>query len=663
MEEKLHARMRALVDRLNETARAYYVEDEPILSDKEWDALYDELVALEKEAGERMPDSPTRRVGGAPSPAFVSYRHEAPLWSMDKAKTEAGLREWAARAQRLWQAAVDRGEALPPIAYEIEYKFDGLTISLTYDGGQLVQAATRGNGEVGEAILDQVRTIRTVPLSIPFPGRLVVQGEGIMKLSTLAAYNRTAEEPLKNARNGAAGALRNLDPQVTARRRLDAFVYSVSLIEGRTLATQQETLAFLAEMGFPVSPFHASAATIDEAMDVLRQVEAARETLDFLIDGAVIKINDLKTHEALGYTDKFPRWAVAYKFEAEETTTLLEDVTWELGRTGKLTPLAHLSPVELAGVTVKRATLNNWGDIQKKRVRIGARVWVRRSGDVIPEILGRVDEEEHGERDIVPPAVCPFCGTPVVERGANLFCDNPVCRPRVVAALAHYASRNAMDIETFSEKTAGLLYDSIGLRDASGLYALTAEQLVGLPGMGERKADNLLRAIEGSKARPLDAFLYALGIPGVGRKTARDLAARFGTLEAFREAPLEALVEIPEVGEIIAQNIVAFFGDPAQAQAVDRLLAHGVAPAPVARTGQDGALSGKTVVVTGTLSRLSRKEAEALIEEAGGKAAGSVSGRTSLVVAGEAAGSKRAKAEALGIPVIDEEAFLAMLGR
>lgn len=655
-------RMRALVDRLNETARAYYVEDAPVISDKEWDALYDELVKLEQETGERLPDSPTRRVGGEPLPGFTPYRHEVRLWSMDKAQTEAALREWDARAHRLWQAAVDGGADLPPITYEVEYKFDGLTISLTYDGGHLVQAATRGNGEVGEAILEQVRTIRSIPLTIPYQQHLVVQGEGIMRLSTLAEYNRTATEPLKNARNGAAGALRNLDPRVTAQRRLDAFIYNVSLIEGKALATEMEMLDFLRAQGFPVNAFDAPVANIDEAIEVLHQVEARRESLDFLIDGAVVKINDLATHEALGYTDKFPRWAVAFKFEAEETTTLLRDVTWELGRTGKLTPLAHLDPVELAGVTIRHATLNNWGDIQRKKLRIGCRVWIRRSGDVIPEILGRVDEEEPDERDIERPAVCPACGTPVVERGANLYCDSDECKPRQVAELAHFASRSAMDIETFSDKTASLLYDEIGLRDPSGLYDLKAEQLVGLPGMGEKKAENLLTAVEKSKTRPLSAFIYALGIPGVGSKTARDLAAHFGTLDALRGTDLETLVEIPEVGGIIAQNIVEFFADPVQMAVLDRLLARGVSPAPVEKPRQDGVFAGMTVVVTGTLETMSRKDAEQAIEAAGGKTAGSVSKKTSYVVAGEAAGSKLAKAEKLGVPVLDEAAFRKMLG-
>ncbi len=652
--------MRALVDRLNETARAYYVEDAPLISDKEWDALYDELVRLEAETGERLPDSPTRRVGGEPLPGFAPYRHEARLWSLDKAQSEGALRDWAARAEKLWLMAIDGGAVLPPLSYAVEYKFDGLTISLTYDGGVLTQAATRGNGEVGEAILDQARTIRSVPLTIPYKGHLIVQGEGIMRLSALAAYNKTADEPLKNARNGAAGALRNLDPRVTAKRRLDAFLYNITRPEDVGLTDHMQMWAFLKENGFPISPLAEQVATIDEAIAIIREVEGERTTLDFLIDGVVIKIADFATRDALGTTDKFPRWAVAYKFEAEETTTRLLDVTWELGRTGKLTPLAHLEPVELAGVTVRRATLNNWGDVQRKRVRVGCRVFIRRSNDVIPEILGRTPEEEPDERDVELPAACPACGAPVEARGAHLFCTGHDCKPRMVAELAHFAGRDAMDIETFSDKTAALLYDERGVRSPSDLFALTAEQIVGLPGMGEKKAANLLAALEGAKTRPLDAFVFALGIPGVGRKTARDLAKRFGTLDALRGADLDTLTQIPEVGGIIAQNIVEFFADPAEADEVDRLLAAGIAPEAV-EVAQGGAFQGRTVVVTGSLTSMTRQEAERAIEAAGGKAAGSVSKKTSLVVAGEAAGSKLAKAEALGVLIVTEEEFLLML--
>lgn len=506
-------RMRELVDRLNETARQYYVLDEPTLSDKEWDALYDELVALEKETGTVLPDSPTRRVGGEPLTGFVQHRHLARLWSLDKAQSVQALRDWAVRAQKLRDAAVMDGNPLPELSYVVEHKFDGLTINLTYEDGHLVQAATRGNGAVGEGILAQAMTIQDVPLSVPYKGRFEIHGEAIMRLSVFERYNQTAAEPLKNPRNGAAGALRNLDPAVTRSRRLSVFFYDVGYIEGRTFASQAEMVAFMAENGFNLSECEIECETMDQAIDAVHAIEEQRGSLDYMIDGAVINIRDFETRLALGYTEKFPRWAVAYKFEAEEVTSTLLDVVWEPGRTGKLTPLAHLSPVEVAGATVSRATLNNWGDIQRKRVKLFAKVWVRRSNEVIPEIMGRVEEYAPGEREIEKPTVCPACGAELVERGAHLFCPNADgCKPQTVARLSHFASRDAMDIDAFSEKTAAQLYDELKIAEPAQLYGLTVEDLSGLYRFGEKKAQNLVAALLKSKDCQLDAFVYALSL-------------------------------------------------------------------------------------------------------------------------------------------------------
>ena len=653
--------MRELVDWLNETAYQYYTLDDPTVSDREWDAKYDELVCMERETGERLPDSPTRRVGGAVLPYFEPHTHLARLWSMDKAQSVDALRDWARRAEKL------RAEAnadLPAPEYVVEHKFDGLTINLTYENGQLVGAATRGNGVVGEEILPQVRTIRSVPLSIPFQSRMEVHGEGFMRISVLEAYNRTAKEPLKNPRNAAAGALRNLDPAVTAARRLDACFYDVGYIEGKAFANQREMMDFLRENRFPVSDCEIYCPTLERAIEAVREIEQTRGDLDYMIDGAVLKLCDFATRDALGFTDKFPRWAVAYKFEVEEVTTLLTDVTWQIGRTGKLTPLAHVEPVELAGATVRRATLNNWTDIQRKRVRIGARVWIRRSNEVIPEIMGRVDEFEPGERDVEKPAVCPECGSPLEERGAHLFCPNrDGCRRQIVMRLSHFAGRDAMDIDTFSEKTAEQLVDAGLLQEADQLYRLTAEQLTGLDRFGEKKAAKLVAAIEASKHRRLDAFIYAIGIPNIGVKTARDLAERFGSMDALRAATAEELTGMDDVGEIVAESVRGFFADPANRRLVDALLAEGVVPEAPQRPAEGGAFEGMTVVVTGTLASMSRAEAEEAVRQAGGKAAGSVSKKTSLVVYGEAAGSKLTKAQALGVPVADEAEFLRRLGR
>ena len=653
--------MRKLVDWLNETAYQYYTLDDPTVSDREWDAKYDELVRMERETGERLPDSPTRRVGGAVLPYFEPHAHLARLWSMDKAQSVDALRDWARRAEKL------RAEAnadLPAPEYVVEHKFDGLTINLTYENGQLVGAATRGNGVVGEEILPQARTIRSIPLSVPFRGRMEVHGECFMRISTLEAYNKTAKEPLKNPRNAAAGALRNLDPAVTAARRLDACFYDVGYIEGKAFANQREMMDFLRENRFPVSDCEIYCPTLERAIEAVREIEQTRGDLDYMIDGAVLKLCDFATRDALGFTDKFPRWAVAYKFEAEEVTTLLTDVTWQIGRTGKLTPLAHVEPVELAGATVRRATLNNWTDIQRKRVRIGARVWIRRSNEVIPEIMGRVDEFEPGERDVEKPVVCPECGSPLEERGAHLFCPNrDGCRRQIVMRLSHFAGRDAMDIDTFSEKTAEQLVDAGLLQEADQLYRLTAEQLTGLDRFGEKKAAKLVAAIEASKHRRLDAFIYAIGIPNIGVKTARDLAERFGSMDALRAATAEELTGMDDVGEIVAESVRGFFADPANRRLVDALLAEGVVPEAPQRPAEGGTFEGMPVVVTGTLASMSRAEAEEAVRQAGGKAAGSVSKKTSLVVYGEAAGSKLTKAQALGVPVADEAEFLRRLGR
>lgn len=656
-------RMRGLIDKLNEASRRYYDQNESDISDDEWDAMYAELRKLEEKTGERMADSPTRRVGGAVMEGFEQHRHIARLWSMDKAQSEEEILAWAQRCEKQTTEA----GGLPKNSYCVEYKLDGLTVNLTYDGGRLIQAATRGNGEVGEAILPQAMTIRTIPLTIPFTGRMEVQGEGIMRLSELKKYNETSAEPLKNARNAAAGALRNLDPQVTASRHLDAFFYQIGYIEGRSFETQQDMLDFMKANGLNISPFVRPAQTIEEALEAVHQIEKERETLDFLIDGATIKITDMRTREVLGTTDKFPRWSIAFKFPAQETVTKLLKITWEVGRTGKLTPLAHLSPVDICGVTVKRATLNNYDDICRKRVRIGSEVWVRRSNDVIPEIMGVVwdGEGEAPETDIQPPTICPACGGPLVklrQDGVHLFCLNRTsCRPQAIARMAHFASRQGMDIETFSTRTAGLFYDELGVRSAADLYSLDREKLVALKGFGEKKADKLFAELEKSKDCELDAFLFAIGIPNIGKKTAYDLMAHFGTLEALMGATEQELVDIEDVGEIVASSITEYFADEENRRFVNRLLEAGVHPQMHMQEDAGTLFEGLTFVLTGTLPTLSRAQAQEMIRKNGGKATGSVSKKTSIVLAGESAGSKLDKARELGVTIIDEAQFLRMI--
>ena len=652
----MEQRIRELVDKLNEYSKAYYVLDAPKISDKEYDELYDELLRLEEQSGIILPDSPTQRVGGDPLPCFEPHTHIHRLWSLDKVRTREDLIDWGRRVERIAES-----QHLPRVKYALEYKFDGLTINLTYEGGRLITGATRGNGIVGEDITPQIKTIRTVPLTIPFKGKMEVQGECYMKLSVLDEINKTTDEKLKNARNAAAGALRNLDPRITAKRRLDCYCYNVGYIEGKKLETQDEMLGFLRENGFTVSDYLVFCDDIETVCDEIDKAEESRPHLDFLIDGMVVKVRDFATREALGATEKFPRWAMAFKFAAEETTTTIREITWEVGRTGKLTPRASFDPVELAGATIRHATLNNFDDIQRKRVGIGSRVFIRRSNDVIPEILSAV-EGDVPERQVEKPTVCPACGAHVEHRGVHLYCTNSLsCAPQIAGRLAHYASRDAMDIDTFSEKTAALFVEELKLKSIPDLYDLGPQDYMGLQGFGERRINNLMAAIERSKDCTLGAFIFAIGIPNVGAKTAKDLARRFGTIEALRSATVEQLTEVPDVGEIVARSIVEFFADPSIATQVDRLLAHGVKPRPE-EVQQDSPISGKTIVVTGTLEKLDRRQAEALIESLGGKAAGSVSKKTDYVLAGESAGSKLTKARELGVRVLNEQEFFELIG-
>ncbi|EPY07889.1 NAD-dependent DNA ligase LigA [Paenibacillus alvei TS-15] len=663
-------RMEQLVAELHRYNYHYYTLDNPVVSDKEYDKLYDELVALEKETGIVLPDSPTQRVGGDLLKGFEPHRHLSRLWSLDKAQDEEDLFAWNQRVLKLIQDYNTKNpdeEPLPAPSYVVELKFDGLTLNLTYTDGLLVQASTRGNGVIGEGILPQVKTIRSVPLSIPFrEGTIEVQGEGIMNLSVLEAYNETAVDPLKNARNAAAGALRNLNPQVTAQRKLSAFFYNVGYADGVAFDNHQEMMQFLKDNQFKVNPYVTYFDTIEQVREELHVIQEQRPSLDYLIDGAVVKLTDMRTREVLGYTDKFPRWAVAFKFEAEETTTVLESVSWEVGRTGKITPVARVEAVELAGVTVQNCTLNNIGDIERKNLKhaLGARVFIRRSNDVIPEILGRVPDEEGGE-EIVYPTECPSCGYTLEMRGAHLFCNNKLnCKPQIVARLAHFASRDAMDIETFSVMTAEQLHDELNVHEPSDLFALTLDQLVGLNRFGEKKASNLLAALEKSKTRDLPAFLFALGIPNTGKTTTKALAEHFGTLENIMQASEEELVAIQDVGAIVADSIVTYFADPINRASIDRMLELGVKPQSAEKPAEintDSIFYGKTVVLTGSMQLLTRDEATAKLEACGAKVTGSVSKKTDLVIAGEKAGSKLAKAEQLGIPVITDENELIRL--
>lgn len=644
------SRQRELVNILNKWAHEYYVLDNPTVSDKEYDALYDELRALEAASGEVYPDSPTRRVGGEPIKGFEKHTHIERLFSLDKSVTEEELSAFVTRVEKFAQKPVD---------YTVEYKFDGLTVCLTYDKGQFVRATTRGNGTVGEDVTAQVLTIKSFPLVISYLGTLEVRGEAVIRLSVLEKYNATAAEPLKNARNAAAGAIRNLDPKVTQLRKPDIYFYDVNYMSDGAPLSQTEAHDFLVKEGFKVYPYFAVCKSRDEVLSAISHIEKERKIIDVLTDGAVIKVNDQALRDEMGFTDKFPRWAMAYKFEAEEVTTLLKDVIWQVGRTGKLTPLALLDPVDLGGVTVSRATLNNYGDIGRKDAKIGSRVLVRRSNEVIPEILGAT-EHYATSREIEKPTVCPACGTPVTEIGAHLFCPNKNCVPRVVAMLDHYASKNAMNIDGFSESTAEQLVKTGKVAKPSDLYRLTEEDLAKLEGFKDKKISNLLTAIEKSKTPTLDAFIYAIGVEGVGRVAAKDLAARFKRMENLQNATAAELVEMENIGDITAAAIEAYFRDESNLAELAALTEVGVAPT-WSDEKTEGIFSGESVVLTGTLASFKRSEAQKLIEARGGVCQSSVTAKTTLVLAGEEAGSKLAKAQKLGIKIITEEEFKQML--
>jgi len=645
------SRQRELTNILNQWAHEYYVLDAPTVSDKEYDALYDELRKLEEESGVVFEDSPTRRVGGEPIKAFGQHTHIERLFSLDKCVSEEELRAFLTRVKK---AVGDGAE------YTVEYKFDGLTVCLTYDKGKFVRATTRGNGVVGEDVTAQVLTIKSFPLKIAYQGTLEVRGEAVIRLSVLEKYNETASEPLKNARNAAAGAIRNLDPKITEKRKPEIYFYDINYLSDGEELSQIEAHEFLKKEGFKVFPYFAVCKTGEEVLAQIARVEKERREIDVLTDGAVIKVNGVNARREMGFTDKFPRWAIAYKFETEEVTTDVKDVVWQVGRTGKLTPLALLEPVDLGGATVSRATLNNYGDIQRKRVKIGSRVLVRRSNEVIPEILGATDEKE-GSKEMEKPTKCPCCQKEVKEVGAHLFCTNPDCKERVVAKLDHYASKNALDIEGLSESTACLLAEKKGVRNFSDLYQLTADDLADLDGFKEKKIGNLLTAIEKSKTPALDAFIFAIGIEGVGRVAAKALAARFQSVENLQKATVEELVALNDVGEITANGIAAYFADENNLVELSRLKQLGVSPVFAGEQKTDGVFSGEAVVLTGSLSSFKRSEAQKLIEARGGVCQSSVTAKTTLVIAGEDAGSKLEKAKKLGVKIIDEVAFKEML--
>ena len=646
-------RMKELTQKINKANYEYYVLDNPTISDKEWDKLYYELLDLEKEYDFVLDDSPSKKVGGEPLSKFKKVIHANKLYSLGKAQSIEEIADWITRNKNLTSFDEE---------YSVEYKFDGLTLAITYENGKLVQAATRGNGEVGEDVTEQVKTIRTVPLTIEHKGLLTINGEGIMRLSELEKYNKTTDEKLKNARNAVAGAIRNLDPKVTAKRKLDFFAYNINYSPDIEFKTQAEMDAFLKKQGFLTGDFFKIAHSLDEIEKFIQETDKKRSTLDYLIDGMVIKINKTFDRNNLGSTEKVPRWAVAYKFEAEETSTILNSITWQVGRTGKITPVAELEPTELCGVTIKRATLNNYNDILRKKVKLGDRVFIRRSNDVIPEILA-VAETFETSKTIKKPTNCPCCGSLLIDTETELYCPNHSgCRTQIVLKLVQFASRNAMNIDGLSVKTLEQLYDKFNVSTFSDIYKLTSNQLSELEGFKDKKISNILSSIEKSKNVKLSNFIFALGIGNIGVKTAKQLAKHYKSIENLQKASIEELVMLDDIAELTATEIHHYFNEEFNKIEIAELLNHISIEQATNQTTSSGYFAGKKVVLTGTLANFSRTKAEELIEAQGGSAMSSVTNATNIVLVGENPGSKLDKAKKLGIQIMFEDEFLKIIG-
>jgi DNA ligase (NAD+) len=645
----------------------YYVLDDPVVSDAEYDRMLQQLQALEDEHPDlQTPDSPTQQVGGEPRDALGTVRHPTPMRSLKAVYDTDAVRAF----DETCRTELDTD----PVAYVAEPKFDGLAVELIYEDGQLVQASTRGDGQTGEEITANVKTIKSVPLRLrddarPVPDRLVVRGEAYMRKDAFNAFNQerldAGKEPFANPRNAAAGSLRQLDPTVTARRPLQIFFYEVAPGEARDFDTHSDALQALPEWGLRVCDDHLRRCDgIDAAIDHHAALADARDDLPYEIDGVVIKVDDLRAHETLGMRDRDPRWAVAYKFEPRRSTTSITDIHVQVGRTGRITPVAALEPVHIGGVEVSRASLHNQNEIDRKDIRIGDTVLVERAGDVIPYVVKAIaDERDGSEESYHLPDTCPACGAEIVlsDDRKQAFCTGGMtCPAQIRERLTHFASREAMDIEGLGEKRAEQLVNAGLVERISDLYALEKDDLVDLERVAETSAQNLLDEIEASLERDLDRFIYALGIPLVGAATARALAQQYATLDALMGAPETALRNIADIGPEVAHSIVAYFGDADNRAVIDALREAGLTlHNPYAEAEQP--LEGLTVVFTGRLDRWTRDEAKRLVERLGGRAASSVSGETDYVVAGPGAGQKRDQADAHDVPVLDEGAFRELL--
>ncbi|NLU49185.1 MAG: NAD-dependent DNA ligase LigA [Syntrophomonadaceae bacterium] len=662
---ELQQRIEKLRDEIRKHDYHYYVLDQPLISDAEYDRLMRELFELEKAHPELVtPDSPTQRVGGEPLKGFETVRHRVPLLSLENTFSAEEIRSFH---RRIRERVAER-----EITYVSELKLDGVSVALVYENGVLVSGATRGNGLVGEDVTSNVRTITPLPLrlqeNIP---RLEVRGEVFMPKEAFARLNRERDEKgektFANPRNAAAGSLRQLDARVTASRLLAVFVYDILYLEGREISTQHEALHFLASLGLPVNPHFRYCSSIDEVIGYCGEWQEKRHELPYEIDGVVIKLNPVAAREMMGSTARSPRWATSYKFPPEERVTRLLGIELNVGRTGVITPTAVMEPVFLAGSTVSRASLHNYDLIRERDIRLNDMVIVHKAGDVIPEIIGPVKEKRTGkEMEFAMPDRCPVCGSQVVRFSGEVAyrCDNINCPARLKESLVFFASRDAMDIEGLGPALVEQLVDKGLVSNVADLYYLNEEQLAGLERMGKKSAANLIAALQESKKRPLSRLLHALGIRHVGLKSARLLTEHFRDIDDFRSLTRENLVAIPEVGEKMAESIIAFFAEPRNLDTIERLKQAGVNTCETVPAAPAGTLfAGKTFVLTGTLESMTRPEATAAIEALGGKVTGSVSKKTDYVVVGTNPGSKYDKAVSLGVAILTEDELLLMLGR
>ena len=665
MSTTIQQRIEELKEQLNRWSHEYYVEDKPTATDAQYDKAYHELVALEVEHPEFVtPDSPTQRVGGEVLDQFQKVTHTNPMLSLSNAFSKEDLEEFDARLRKLTNRAIE---------YVCELKIDGLSIALTYQNGQLVLGATRGDGTTGEDVTGNVRTIKSVPLSLKEPWNIEVRGECYMPKKSFVALNQSREEEglevFANPRNAAAGSLRQLDSKIAAKRNLSVFLYSSPSVEELNVSTQEELLEKMAEIGFVTNPERLKCQTIDEVWNYIETIAAKRPDLPYEIDGMVIKVNDFADQEEIGFTVKAPRWAIAYKFPAEEAQTVVRDIEWTVGRTGVVTPTAVMDPVQLAGTTVRRASLHNIDLIKERDIRLEDTVVIHKAGDIIPEVT-RVILEKRPEtsKPYEFPTTCPVCHEKLehLEEEVAIRCLNPKCPAQLTEGLSHFVSRNAMNMSGIGPRVIKQLFEEGLVMDVADLYKLTLDQLLALDKVQQKSAENILEAIEKSKENSLERLLTGLGIRHVGTKAAKELAQHFKTMTALKEASIEQLLEIDGLGDIIAYSVKTYFEQPSVQELIQELQDSGVNMTYLGVTKDDSAasghvLSGKTVVLTGTLEQLTRQDAKEKLESLGAKVTGSVSKKTDVVIAGHSAGSKLTKANDLGIEVWSEQQFLDSL--